>query len=482
MSKSPSGKKSPKKNHKDKTMLYNDKCSKLEIALTLNGKTDTIFIDNKENISAIRDMVYNIYYPIQGKFQLIYKLKDISPFEDIPLYKYFKNLMKIAITVNPINTQNLLSRNELSTFNNSLPDVTEIDKNEASLAANQSQLSNGQNPLLEKDRLICNECHNKIISNFCRNCNLFLCKNCSEKYSSRHHDHLYVNVNIANIEKSAKNYKDIVSKDCFMTGKKYEEYREIFKDIIDEFNNNKEGNISSGKDQNIIKESQNEDNIINENANTELNNNLESINNMINQDNADNNNNNEEKKNEEDENNNLENNNENNDNITENKKEEKNEEKIEETNNKETTKNNLEEIKKNEKRTVDIWLTDVNEKIEKLSENIAKNDGSNNPNSSLILRDEENNYEYTYKKLQKINAEKNKKDLETIFNEMHEIDVNIKNIDNNLEQCLSNSGNSKISGKILKDLNKSLDNVINKLLKNVDIKGKIKENSSFENI
>ena len=57
MSKSPSGKKSPKKNHKDKTMLYNDKCSKLEIALTLNGKTDTIFIDNKENISAIRDMV-----------------------------------------------------------------------------------------------------------------------------------------------------------------------------------------------------------------------------------------------------------------------------------------------------------------------------------------------------------------------------------------------------------------------------------------
>ena len=212
MSKSPSGKKSPKKNHKDKTMLYNDKCSKLEIALTLNGKTDTIFIDNKENISAIRDMVYNIYYPIQGKFQLIYKLKDISPFEDIPLYKYFKNLMKIAITVNPINTQNLLSRNELSTFNNSLPDVTEIDKNEASLAANQSQLSNGQNPLLEKDRLICNECHNKIISNFCRNCNLFLCKNCSEKYSSRHHDHLYVNVNIANIEKSAKNYKDIAGK------------------------------------------------------------------------------------------------------------------------------------------------------------------------------------------------------------------------------------------------------------------------------
>ena len=116
MSKSPQAKKSPKRNKKEKNILYNDKCSKLEVVLTLNNKTETIFIDNKENISTIRDMVYNIFYPIQGRFQLIYKLKDISPFEDIPLYKYFKNLMKISITVNPINTQSLLSRNEFNTF------------------------------------------------------------------------------------------------------------------------------------------------------------------------------------------------------------------------------------------------------------------------------------------------------------------------------------------------------------------------------
>ena len=115
MSNSSTAKKSPKKNKKN--VLYNDKCSKLEVSLTLNGKTEVIFVDNKKNISTIRDMVYNIFYPIQGKFQLIYKLKDISPFEDIPLYKYFKNLMKISITVNPINPQNLLSRNDSSPFN-----------------------------------------------------------------------------------------------------------------------------------------------------------------------------------------------------------------------------------------------------------------------------------------------------------------------------------------------------------------------------
>ena len=457
MSKSPKSKKSPNKNVKDKNVLYNDKCSKLEVLLTYNGKTESIFIDNKENISSIRDMVYNIFYPIQGKFQLIYKLKDISPFEDIPLYKYFKNLMKISITVNPINTQNLLVKNDFNAFNNSLQDVTEIDKNEASFgAANQSQLSNAQNPLVEKDRLICNECHNKIISNFCRNCNKFLCKFCCEKYSSPHHDHLYVNINIAQIEKSAKNYKDIVCKDCFMTGKKYDEYKEVFKDIINEFNKEKENNTNNNVN-NAIKENNEENN--NENYNNDINNNLESINNMINQDNE-NNNNKQEKKVEEK--NNLENNNKNS------------------PVNNENNNTNDEQKKKGEKRDIDSWLSDMNVKIELLSETVSKSTEANNSKANININDEENNYEYIYKKLQKINAEKNKKDLETIFNEMHEIDLNIRSMDNNLDQCLNNSEVDKINGKMLKDLNKALDNTINKLVKNLDLNGKLKENA-FEN-
>ena len=45
------------------------------------------------------------------------------------------------------------------------------------------------------------------------------------------------------------------------------------------------------------------------------------------------------------------------------------------------------------------------------------------------MNDEENNYEYICQKLPKINTEKTIKDLETIFNEIHEIG-NIRNIDN----------------------------------------------------
>ena len=455
--------KSPKKNKKN--VLYNDKCSKLEVTLTFNGKTEIIFVDNKKNISTIRDMVYNIFYPIQGKFQLIYKLKDISPFEDIPLYKYFKNLMKISITVNPINPQNFLQKNELSTFNKSLQDVTEIDKNEASFGAeNQSQINNTQNPLLEKDRLLCNDCHTEIITNFCRNCNLFLCKFCSEKYSSPHHDHLIANINVADIEKSAKNYKDIVNKDCFITGKKFEEYKEIFKDIINKYNNN---------DKEI-----NEENINDNFINNDINSNLENINNMINQDNENNNNKEENKKELDEENNNIENIQEKENNNLENNKENN----IKENENTNVINNNKKEKEKRDIRDVDKWLSDMEEKIEKLADSLSKNNGSNSSESNINLRDMENNYDYTYKKVQKINAEKNQKNLESIFNEMHELDLNIRNIDNNLTQCLNNSDANKINGKILKKLNQDLDNTIKKLMKNADIKGKVLDNGLKNNI
>ena len=375
-----SSKKSPKKGgHKEKHIYYDDKCSKLEIALTYNGKTETISIDNKENISSIKEKIYITFYPIQGKFQLLYKNRDISPFEDIPLYKYFKNLMKISITIQPLTlpaTQNILSKNINNSFNSSFQDMTIIDKNDASLGnANQSQISNAQNPLIEKDRMLCNECHNKIINYFCRNCNTFICKTCSEKYSSPHNSHSKINIDVSQIEKSAKNYKDIVSKECFTSGKKFEE-----------FNKNNNSN--------------------NDNNNNE------------------------------------------NDNKNENK----------------------------DKKDINGWLNNINTKIENLGEIFAKNEEIN-ANTNFTLQNEENNYDNLLKKLQKINSEKNTKDLEAIFNEMHDIDLNIKNIHNNLEQCINNSENSKSNNKILKEIIKNLDNIINKLVKNINLNEKINENS-----
>ena len=381
---STSSKKSPKKGGNNKKFVYyDDKCSKLEIVLSYNGKKETISIDNKENISSIKEKIYILFYPIQGQFLLMYKNKDISPFEDIPLYKYFKNLMKVSITIEPISST--IIQNQNNSFNNSFKDLI-IGKNETSLEnANQSQL-----PLVQKDRMLCNDCHNKLINYFCRNCNLFLCKNCSEKYSSPHRNHSKVIINVSQIEKSAKNYKEIVSKECFLSGKKVEEY-----------NRNNNNNI----------------------GNNENNNNVNELNNIIN------NNNENEKQNE-----------------------------------------------KKEKRDVDGWLNDINNKIEDLAEIYSKNDEIN-ISTNFTVQNEESNYDILIKKLHKINAEKNTKDLETIFNEMNEIDLSIKTIDGNLDQCLNNSENSKSNNKLLKDLNKNLDNILNKLVKSMNLSEKSNENS-----
>ena len=283
-----------------------------------------------------------------------------------------------------------------------------------------------------------------------------------------------MNINVSQIEKSAKNYKDVVNKDCFITGKKYDEYKVIFKDIIDEFNKSKEILENKSKiSEQIIKEKE-EENI---NDNNDINSNLESINNMINNgDNSENKNEiNNENINNEEENNQKENSN------LENKEINNSSKNINQNKNDDNNNSNIQEKKIKGKRTIDDWLNEMNSKIEILSETVSKNEEATNPSSSINIREEENNYEYISKKLQKINAEKNKKDLESVFKEMFDIDLDIKKLDRDLEQSLNNSGSNKISGKELKDLNKNLDNIINKLVKNLDLNGKVKENT-FENI
>ena len=199
---------------------------------------------------------------------------------------------------------------------------------------------------------------------------------------------------------------------------------------------------------------------------------------MINQDNENNNNKEENKKELDEENNNIENIQEKENNNLENNKENN----IKENENTNVINNNKKEKEKRDIRDVDKWLSDMEEKIEKLADSLSKNNGSNSSESNINLRDMENNYDYTYKKVQKINAEKNQKNLESIFNEMHELDLNIRNIDNNLTQCLNNSDANKINGKILKKLNQDLDNTIKKLMKNADIKGKVLDNGLKNNI
>lgn len=211
----------------EKAEKYEDKCSKLEINLNFNNRNETVYIDNKKTIKAIKESVYNCFYPIQGKIQLIYKNKDISPFEDIALNKYFKSIMKISVKIKLSENSNENkkdgSKNLSTSFLSSLHDITVIDKNEISVGnINQSQFSSGVNPLIDKNRMMCNNCKEQMICYFCRDCNIFICKECAEKYSSIHHNHSIIDVNPYYIEKSAKAYRDLLNKEVYNTSQKFD--------------------------------------------------------------------------------------------------------------------------------------------------------------------------------------------------------------------------------------------------------------------
>ena len=361
---SPKSRSKSRSKSKEKHINYEEKCSKLEIKLTYSGKTETLYLDNKKTISDLLENVYNIFYPIQGKLQLLFRNKDISPFEDIPLYKYFKNLMKVSIIIKPFTYDTKTLKNSGSAFLNSILDITALDKTEISGYVNQSQMNNS---FIEKDKLICNDCHKNLLNSFCRNCNLFLCKECVEKYSSPHREHLIISVKKSQISKSANNYKLLINKECYSTEKKFDEYK---------INNDK-----------LIEE----------------------------------------------------------------------------------TKDKNKEFGK--------WVNEIKTKIETITSSVEKNE-EKDTNYDTTLKNMENDYEFNLKRLNKISEEKKEGGIKEIFQEMFEIDDNIKKISSNLDQCLDNLECSKNNDKILKDLNNDLDKIISKLVKDMENRLNNNENTN----
>ena len=59
-------------------------------------------------------------------------------------------------------------------------------------------------------------------------------RECAEKYSSPHRDHLIISVNISQIGKSANSYKLLVNKECYLTEKKFDEYKNDNDKLIEE--------------------------------------------------------------------------------------------------------------------------------------------------------------------------------------------------------------------------------------------------------
>jgi len=270
--------------------------SSIEFTLIKDNYKYIINIPNIKTISAIKEACYNLFYPIRGKFKIFFRNKDLMPFIEVPIHQYFKNLTKANIIVviendeQIINEDNNINNNnnnetELNNNNNNNHYETDINNlknnnnnnitNNNNLNAtmnlpqanyndisilNQSSINpiNHLNKSMENpnknnnnnnvDRLLCIDCKNNIINYFCRDCNIFLCSNCVEKFDSFHNNHNTLKISYEDIPNSAKKYKKLIEIETNDLEKKFENFEIRKKEInlpnIEDFENTQKIKIS----------------------------------------------------------------------------------------------------------------------------------------------------------------------------------------------------------------------------------------------
>jgi hypothetical protein len=160
--------------------------TKMKFTLVYNDSTILISIPRNKTISALRAEAYNIFHP-KGKFTLIYKNRDLTPYSDTFIGKYFTTLKHVNILIRD-KVHGSLSKSS------SLPSLM-----------NAEYLTQSKRALTK-----CSICANAQIGFFCRECCVFLCKYCRSVKTNKHYCHRTVTLYPEDLNKSAMLYKEII--------------------------------------------------------------------------------------------------------------------------------------------------------------------------------------------------------------------------------------------------------------------------------
>ena len=195
---------------------YEEAYTKFNLTLIYNNKNTTVKVNNNKPIVYIREIAYNIFYPINGKIQLIYRNKDLTPFEQIPIIQYFKNLNKATIIIKPLNEIYLESN------------ITDLDKSNSKV--NETEIIDIEKT--DKNRMMCVDCKNTFIYYYCRNCNCFLCRNCKERYDSFHFNHKSCIINPENLTECMRLYIKNLHEEMAVLKRDFDRFEKENKNIV----------------------------------------------------------------------------------------------------------------------------------------------------------------------------------------------------------------------------------------------------------
>ena len=191
-----------------------DSLQKVNVNLVFYNENVTISIQRDKPIDLIYRSAYDYFKP-HGKIKLYYKNKELTPFLNYSIRKYFKKLKNIDILVkdssrmdNNIDNQFLLNSDfnfgRLNKFNSS----NKIGTSKSLEIPNKSNLPQDQRAMT-----FCWDCKKFPINIFCRDCGAFICKYCRMDFENAHYSHRTITLYPENLAKSANLYKNVLIED-----------------------------------------------------------------------------------------------------------------------------------------------------------------------------------------------------------------------------------------------------------------------------
>ena len=155
--------------------------SKIKITIQYYNKSITLDLPPNRLIRTLREKAVSYFYPINQSFYMFYQNQDLTHVENKTIGEIFgvKNMVKVK----------LISSDDKENF-------------PKDIFSNQPK----------KD---CNECNEKKFLNYyCRDCNMFICKDCRIQKRNRHYQHRIIQLFQENeIKKNIELYRQVLQND-----------------------------------------------------------------------------------------------------------------------------------------------------------------------------------------------------------------------------------------------------------------------------
>ena len=195
-----------------------DSLQKVNINMVFYGDNITISMQRDKPIDLIYRSAYDYFKP-HGKIKLYYKNRELTPFLNYTIGKYFKKLKNIDILVKDTSKMDNMFDNQLllnSNFNfDNLNKLNSNNQNQSNKANIISPKNNSKSNFPQNQRAMtfCWDCKKFPINIFCRDCGAFICKYCRMDLENAHYSHRTITLYPENLAKSANLYKNVLIED-----------------------------------------------------------------------------------------------------------------------------------------------------------------------------------------------------------------------------------------------------------------------------